>query len=98
MRPIDFLPGARRDFDESFDCYAARSTEAALRFAAAVEAALATIATRPRQLGTVDDGHWQYALKRFPFRIVYRVVEEQILVVAIAHASRRPGYWSARTA
>ncbi|NLZ02121.1 MAG: hypothetical protein GXY25_16495 [Pirellulaceae bacterium] len=28
-----------------------------------------------------------------PFRIVYRVVDHRVLVVAIAHAKRHPGYW-----
>ena len=96
MPSVNFLPGARRDFDESLDWYAARSPAAALHFANAVNAALANIAESPRQFGAVDDEHRQCPLKRFPFRIVYRMVGEGILVVAIAHASRRPGYWRDR--
>jgi plasmid stabilization system protein ParE len=96
MTSVDLLPGARRDFDESFDWYAARSPTAALHFANAVDAALANIAANPRQFGRVDDEHWQCPLKRFPFRIVYRVLVDRILVVAIAHTSRRPGYWKDR--
>ena len=34
-----------------------------------------------------------YALKRFPFRIVFRNEPHRSLIVAIAHAKRRPGYW-----
>lgn len=37
MPSIEYLSGARRDFDESFDWYAERTVEAALRFAAAVD-------------------------------------------------------------
>jgi plasmid stabilization system protein ParE len=70
MASVDFLPGARRDFDESFDWYAARSPAAALHFAKAVDAALANIAASPRQFGPVDGEHWQCPLKRFPFRSV----------------------------
>ena len=98
MPPVDLLPGARRDFDESFDWYAKRSAVAASRFANAVDAAMASIVSRPRQFGQVDDNHWQCPLKRFPFRIVYRVVGEGILVVAIAHASRCRAYWEERDA
>jgi plasmid stabilization system protein ParE len=67
-----------------------------LHFANAVDAALANIAAGPRQFAPVDDEHWQCPLKRFPFRIVYRVLVDRILVVAIAHTSRRPGYWKDR--
>lgn len=35
-------------------------------------------------------------LKRFPYDIVVREASEDIIVVAIAHHSRRPGYWRNR--
>ena len=35
-------------------------------------------------------------LKRFPYTLVFRIQGEFIRVVAIAHQSRRPGYWTGR--
>ncbi|MHB8473882.1 MAG: type II toxin-antitoxin system RelE/ParE family toxin [Gammaproteobacteria bacterium] len=35
-------------------------------------------------------------LKRFPYAIVVRETAEEIIVVAIAHQSRRPRYWRYR--
>ncbi len=35
-------------------------------------------------------------LLRFPFAIIYRIERDTILVVAIAHHRRRPGYWQGR--
>jgi hypothetical protein len=32
----------------------------------------------------------------FPFIVVYRTVPAGIQVIAIAHTSRRPGYWRKR--
>lgn len=93
MLPVDFLPDARADFDESFDWYAERSAEAAARFANAVDAALSAVASDPKRFEAVDDLHQECPLKRFPFRIVYRVEEGRIVVVAVAHAKRRRGYW-----
>jgi plasmid stabilization system protein ParE len=96
MQTIDFLSGARLDFDESFDWYAVRSTQAAVRFAASVDVALAEIAANPHQFASRDGVHRECPLKSFPFRVVYRLAQNRILVVAIAHAKRRPGYWSQR--
>lgn len=96
MLAIDYLPSARRDFDESFDWYAARSIQAAAQFAAAVDAALIAVSADPERFFAVDDCHRECSVRRFPFRIVYRVIENRVLVVAIAHAKRRPGYWSGR--
>ncbi len=33
----------------------------------------------------------------FPFSLVYVVRGEILFVVAVAHQSRRPGYWRGRT-
>ncbi len=96
MLPIDYLPGARGDFDESFDWYCTNSARAAVRFADAVDAALIKVSSNPTQFGSPDGIHRECPVKRFPFRIVYRLLHERVLVVAIAHAKRRPGYWSDR--
>jgi plasmid stabilization system protein ParE len=96
MLPIDYLPGARRDFDESFDWYADRSTQAAVRFAAAMEAALARVSSDPTQFASRDGVHRECPVKKFPFRIVYRLDDHRVLVVAVVHAKRRPEYWHKR--
>ena len=96
MLPVDYLPSARRDFDESFDWYAERSTQAAIRFANAVDAALTNAATNPEQFAAVDEVCRACPVKRFPFRIIFRIVENRVLVVAIAHAKRHPGFWKDR--
>ena len=85
MLPVDYLPGARRDFDESFDWYAERSAQAAVRFVIAVDAALSTMAADPQRFATVDEVHRAW-VARYPFQIVYRVAADRIVVVAIAHA------------
>ena len=35
-------------------------------------------------------------LKRFPYSIVFYERETEIVVIAFAHSSRRPGYWRSR--
>jgi toxin ParE1/3/4 len=35
-------------------------------------------------------------LVRFPFKIVYIVLPDLVRVIAVAHQSRRPGYWRTR--
>lgn len=32
----------------------------------------------------------------FPYRVVYFVRDDELLIVAFAHQSRRPGYWKQR--
>lgn len=32
-------------------------------------------------------------MRRFPYSVVYHLSGEVIRVIAVAHQSRRPGYW-----
>jgi hypothetical protein len=35
-------------------------------------------------------------IQHFPFSIIYSVVNDEIRILAVAHQSRRPGYWRGR--
>lgn len=35
-------------------------------------------------------------LDRFPFTVPYQIKRGEIVILALAHTSRRPGYWSRR--
>jgi toxin ParE1/3/4 len=44
-------------------------------------------------------GHYdvrQFALQRFRYLVVVAVIRDERFVVALAHTSRRPGYWRDR--
>ena len=35
-------------------------------------------------------------VKRHPYLLVYAVMAEHVVVLAVAHTSRKPGYWLTR--
>ncbi len=39
----------------------------------------------------------RFLLPRFPFALAYVVRADELVVLAVAHTSRRPGYWLSRT-
>lgn len=48
-------------------------------------------------LGTpVSRGRRLMPLRRFPFSLLYRVDGAEVRITAVAHHSRRPGYWRGR--
>ena len=64
----------------------------------AIAATIDLIRTHP-EIGTARRGRLpsrQMAVHGFPYRVVYRIREDDLYVVAIAHTSRRPGYWTNR--
>ena len=38
----------------------------------------------------------RYLLDRFPYYVVYEILAEDVVVLAVAHGRRRPGYWKKR--
>jgi len=45
---------------------------------------------------TMTKGARRVLLRRFPYSIVFYESEDQVVIVAFAHSSRRPGYWRSR--
>jgi hypothetical protein len=44
----------------------------------------------------IEPGVRQKVLHRFPFALIYEIDADEIRVFAVAHHSRRPGYWRDR--
>ncbi|WP_395741968.1 type II toxin-antitoxin system RelE/ParE family toxin [Prosthecobacter sp.] len=67
-------------------------------FVQAMEAARDTISHDPTQFQSAGDGVRIFCLKRFPYHLYYhyQVEQEKITIYAVAHHSRRPGYWRKR--
>ena len=85
---------AGKEYADSLKWYAERSRRAAVGFEAEFDKALSAIAAHPQRYPACDDRHRFYLLKRYPFQIIYRSISShQLLIVAVAHTSRRPGYW-----
>jgi hypothetical protein len=68
-----------------------------LAFSEEIDAAESAIVRLPEAWPPFDLGTRRYLLRRFPFSVVYRVEPQRVLIVAVAHAHRRPGYWKSRT-
>jgi plasmid stabilization system protein ParE len=95
-KTIEFLQGARVDFDESFDWYARRSARAAIGFSLAVDNAINSITADPARFPTTHAGCRYCSLKKYPFTVVFHDNSDRLVIVAVAHAKRRPGYWRKR--
>ena len=50
----------------------------------------------PRMGAQYRKGRRRFVMRRFPFSVIYNVSGEEIQILAIAHHSRRPGFWRDR--
>ena len=89
---------AAEEFREAVRWYEARHPGLGAEFFDAVAATLSRVETNP-EIGTPlsTDGRTRRLLvTRFPYHIVYRLRPADVVIVAIAHTKRRPGYWKNR--
>lgn len=76
--------------------YHAESPSAAVRFFEEYERLKALIRSNP-QIGRQDDlGSRWFTFRHFPYDLVYEIRSEEVVVMAVAHHRRRPGYWKDR--
>jgi len=95
---IDYHPAASAELVAAGRFYEERSPGLGHQFLDAVEASLATLRSNPL-LGRSDaHGRRRWLIRRFPYLIVYRVEGSFLHVLAVAHTSRKPGYWEFRDA
>jgi plasmid stabilization system protein ParE len=93
MANIIVCSAAEIDYTESLRWYAQRNTKAANDFETEFDLALQQIMANPERFPACDDRHRYFLLRRFPFRIIYRLLGDEIIIIAAAHYSRSIDYW-----
>jgi len=61
-----------------------------------IGASLKQIASHPQLYPVFTRNTRRRVLEGFPYSVIFQEKADLILVVAVAHAKRRPGYWKAR--
>lgn len=96
MARLRFDTEARKELTDAARWYAARSPSAGREFRKRVENELQRILRDPSALARYA-GEIRFAtVELFPFCIFYVIDDVGVLVLAVAHTSREPGYWRAR--
>jgi plasmid stabilization system protein ParE len=96
-KPVRFQPDADQEYLAALRWYRDRSPVAASDFERAVTNAVKTISLAPQRWPSYFERFRRYKLRQFPFSVVYEELLSEIVVYAIAHGRRRPGYWKGRT-
>lgn len=91
-----YLPLAREELNEAAAFYEASVPELGDAFLDDVERAIQAVEERPRIGVPLGRKFRKTILRRFPFSIVYADRDAEIVIVAVAHQRRRPGYWRGR--
>jgi plasmid stabilization system protein ParE len=93
---IRFLEIAEIELDEAVRFYNHELPGLGDEFLAEIVHALDRIARFPEAWHPCSKRTRRYLTRRFPYGVIYRHKENEILVVAVANLHRRPDYWQDR--
>ena len=90
------LPEAKEEITEAAEFYHQVSPKLSSDLLLKLYETLGTIVNAPLRNRLIRRKYRKLNLRRFPYKLVYRVVKETVYVVAFAHHKRRPFYWKGR--
>lgn len=94
--PIKYHPEARSEVLSTVRWYLSKSAIVAQSFFEELRIAERQVQENPETWGVYEQECRIYRLRRFPYGVVYQQRENYILILAVAHLHRKPGYWKHR--
>jgi plasmid stabilization system protein ParE len=95
MRVI-FTRLGRQELDDAVHYYELEYAGLGRRFKEEVRKAALRIAAYPKAWSIERGDVRKCLLHKFPYKLMYSLEEDHILVIAVAHQHRKPDYWVGR--
>ena len=93
---LEFHAEALAELQSAAEYYELRQMGLGVRLLDLVDEALERIARDPFAWSRADEDVRRCLLRVFPFGILYTIEPDFILILAVAHLAREPGYWGSR--
>jgi len=93
---LNYHPEASGELIEAAGFYERRENGLGYRFLDAVEDSITRLKVESRLAPSDERGRRKYLIHGFPYVVIYRIEGTFLYVLAVAHTSRKPGYWMAR--
>ena len=96
MSPVRYHQAAEDELLREIGYLELQARELGRRFFAEVRRAESLIAQFPKSAPEIALGIRKRVLRKFRYSLIYSIEEDGVLVLAVAHHSRRPDYWVRR--
>lgn len=96
MIRVHFHAEAERELDEAAVFYESRVPGLGKSLLAEVERTVRLLREYPDAGASTGGNRRRVVVDRFPYVMAYERKEDSIIILAIAHQKRRPGYWRER--
>ncbi|NCO65654.1 MAG: type II toxin-antitoxin system RelE/ParE family toxin, partial [Solirubrobacter sp.] len=88
-----FHPDAKKELLEVTDYFEECRFDLGREFAKEVYSTIQRIISFPLAWSGFSKNTRRCLTNRFPFAVVYQVVDDEIIIIAIMQLNRKPGYW-----
>lgn len=88
-----FDPLAAKEYQEAIDYYDEQDPGLGENFRGEIEAALSILSKYPNLGMEERPSIRRFAIKRFPYKLIYAVLGDVLFIIAVAHGHREPNYW-----
>ena len=96
MKRVRLLAAAEQEMRDAISFYEQQARHLGRELHAAILSARRDVGKNPERWSALGPGVRRRLVHHFPYALVYRVEPEEVVVIAIMHLSRRPGYWHDR--
>ena len=97
MLEITLHEDADEEFKAAIRFYESREPGLGQSFLERISEGFELILANPLASRILFNDFHRHLIRQFPYSIVYRVEGDRVFVLAVAHWSRKPGYWKQRT-
>ncbi|MDZ7842156.1 MAG: type II toxin-antitoxin system RelE/ParE family toxin [Gammaproteobacteria bacterium] len=94
---VEFHPRAEEEFIEEAAYYEEQVAGLGEAFIMEIESAANLLEDHPKIGAEFESVFRHLPARRFPHSLIYTIKTRRIWVLAVAHQSRRPGYWRERS-
>jgi hypothetical protein len=91
-----FHPEARAEFIEAIAYYETARQGLGTEFSREVYSTINRIAERSLAWALISETTRRCLTRRFPYGVIYEIIDDDLLIIAVTQLNREPGYWKRR--
>jgi hypothetical protein len=93
---FSFHPDAEIELNQAVDYYNDCQPSLGWDFSREVYCAIQNILAYPQAWTPLSKNTRRCLVNRFPFGVIYQIIQNHIFIIAIMQLNRKPGYWHKR--
>lgn len=93
---LDIHPRAIDEITEAYEFYYEREPDVAERFLKILDRTIQRILWMPNSGLRYDHDTRRVLLKKYPYQVIFRQLQDTLRILAVAHQIKEPGYWAER--